>query len=255
MTKPNTVKQLSIIQYFQKQTNEALPCWENYSTEEVEDLICTAGINNIFGKSKQLVLNFPSKMMSLDEIMVYPVSDSSRAETLFELNMDLHRSISHADTQVTYDQFKRWAEHPSSFFIAAEYKGAFAGLFFSLRVKEEVFEKIRNFEMKNRELQENDFASEEEIGCDILLSFYAINQKVATMLFVRHYAYLIANQKSIRHIGVTTVVPEVKKTVENMNLQKVSEKQFEDGSSLSFYAQSLGKVLATDYVVKMIFSE
>jgi len=255
MTKPNTAKKLSIIKYFQKQSEEALPCWENYSTEEVEDLICTAGISNLLGKTSKLVLNFPSEMMHIDEIKVYPIVDNARAETLFALHMDLHRSISHTHRQVTPEQVKLWAEHPSSFFLIAEYKGAFAGLFFSLRVKEEVFAKIQSFEMKHSEIEECDFALNGENGSIILLSFYALNHKVASMLFMRYYAYLIANQKHIRHIGVSTALPEVHKTVENMNLKEMSEKHFEDGVLLKFYAESLREVLATEYVVKMIFSE
>jgi len=92
-------------------------------------------------------------------------------------------------------------------------------------------------------------------GSIILLSFYAINQKVASMLFVRHYAYLIAHQNIINEIGVSTVLEEVQKTVENMNLDHFKSKKMKDSTKIEVYKSTLGKVLASEYVVKMIFSE
>ena len=254
-TRPNTLKQLSIIKYFQKNSHEALPCWNHYSTEEVEDLICTVGINNILGKSKQLVLNFPSEMMRLDDLKVYPIRDIEKAHALFELNMDLHNAINHLYSQLTIDQFESWAKHPSNLFLACEYKEGFVGLFFSIRIRQEIFDKLLNFEMKKSEITEQDFALYDEPGSNFLLAFYAINHKVATMLLVRHYAYLIANQKRISEIGVTTALPEVKKTVSNMNMDLYKRKQLEDEIYIEAYRQKLDKVLATEYVVKMIFSE
>ena len=254
-TKPQLSKQVSLIKYFQEQTNEALPCWNNYSVEEVEDLICTVGIQNVFGRNKHLILNFPSKMMHVDEMKVYPIRDVEKAKTLFELNMDLHMATNHEYSQVDIEQFKKWAVHPSNLFLACEYKNGIVGLFFSIRVKEEVFDKLLNFKMKKNDIKEEDFASGDEVGNDFLLSFYALNQKVAMMLFVRHYAYLIANQKSIKEIGVTTALDEVKKTVGNMNLYHYKSKVTHNGVNIEAYRQTLKKVLASEYVVKMIFSE
>jgi transcriptional regulator with XRE-family HTH domain len=254
-TKPQFSKQVSIIKYFQKQTNEALPCWDNYSVEEVENLICTVGIQNVLGRTKQLILNFPSKMMHVDEMKVYPIRDIEKVKTLFELNMDLHMATNHEYTQVDIEQFKKWAVHPSNLFLACEYKNAFVGLFFSIRVKEEIFDKLLNFEMKKNDIKEEDFALDDEVGNDFLLSFYALNQKVAMMLFVRHYAYLIANQKNIREIGVTTALDEVKKSVVNMNLGLYKSKVTQNSVNIEAYRQTLNKVLASEYVIKMIFSE
>ena len=254
-TKPNTHKQLGIIKYFQSISDEALPCWDQYTSKEVEDLICTVGIQNVLSKPKQLILNFPSTMMSIDDVHVYPIVDMEKAKNLFALNMDLHCATNHPYTQITLEQFESWAAFPCTLFLAAEYKGSFVGLFFSLRVKEHIFQKIINMEMKNSEIKESDFAQKNEVGSIILLSFYAINQKVASMLFVRHYAYLIANQKIINEIGVSTVLEEVQKTVENMNLEHFKSKKMKDSTKVEVYKATLGKVLASEYVVKMIFSE
>jgi hypothetical protein len=114
--------------------------------------------------------------------------------------------------------------------------------------------------MKYSEIDESDFASQDELGSDLLLSFYAINHEVAKMLFVRHFAYLIANQKTLLDIGVTTRTDEVKKIVTNMNLGLFKEIKIKDIRAdkeivVESYRESLHKVLATEYVTKMIFSE
>ena len=75
------------------------------------------------------------------------------------------------------------------------------------------------------------------------------------MLFVRHYAYLIAHQNIINEIGVSTVLEEVQKTAENMNLDHFKSKKMKDSTKIEVYKATLGKVLASEYVVKMIFSE
>jgi len=169
--------------------------------------------------------------------------------------MDQHRATNHPFSQLSIEQFESWSKHPSNLFLACEYKDGFVGLFFSVRLKQDIFDKLMHFEMKKSEIREEDFVTSDDVGSDFLLSFYAINHKVAMMLFVRHYAYLIANQKNIMEIGVITALDEVKKTVHNMNLEFDKSKVLEKDITLDAYRQKLDKVLATEYVVKMLFSE
>lgn len=254
-TKPQFPKQVSIIKYFQEKTDEPLPCWNHYSTEEVENLICNIGVQNLLGKTKQLVLNFPSEMMQVDDLKVYSVSDIEKVHSLFEINMDMHMATNDEYTQVSLEQFETWAMHPSNLFLVCEYKNRYIGLYFSMRVKKEVFNKLLNFEMKKSEITESDFALPNEVGSNFLLSFYALNHKVAMMLFVRYYAYLIANQNVIHEVGVATALDEVKKAVSNMKLDHYKNKVTDNSVSIEAYRQTLNKVLASEYVVKMIFSE
>ena len=254
-TTPSILKKLTTIKYFQSLSSKALPCWNDYSIQEIEHLICTLGIANILGKTKQLILNFPSTMMKMDELEVYPISYSEKSHALLEFNMDLHCATNNLFSQLSIEQFEEWSKYPSNIFLVCEYKESFVGLFFSIRLKQNIFNKIMNFEMKKSEIKEEDFASKNEVGSDLLLSFYAINHKVATMLFVRHYAHLIANQEYIVEIGVTTALTEVKKAVHNMNLEFYKSKIVEKDDILYAYRQKLNRVISTEYVVKMLFGE
>jgi len=252
ITKPPPPKQVNIIKYFQKLTGVPLPCWDGYSIEETEDLICKAGMQNLIGKRLQLILDFPSKMMHVDDFKIYPVRSFERMNILLDINMGIHQTINHEYTQISLEQFKAWALHPNNLFIACEYKGGFMGLFFTLRLKPDVFNKIMNFEMKKSDITEDDFASFDEMGCNYILSFYALNQKCASILFIRYYAHLIANQRSIAQVGVITTMDDVKKVVSNMNLAYHANKTTKDQIEIQSYCQTLSNVLASENVVKMI---
>jgi hypothetical protein len=255
ITQPKAGKQVSIIKYFQKKSGVALPCWDTYSVQEAEDRICQTGVQNLIGKSKQLVLNFPSNIMHLDDLKIYPIRHAQRMETLLDLNMDVHQETNHLFTQVSLEQFRTWALHPSNLFLACEYKNGFLGLFFSLRLKPKIFQKLMNFEMKKSEITIEDFASFDEMGSNYMLSFYTLNEKAAVMLGIRYYAHLIANQTRIDEIGVITVLDDVKKLVHNMNLDQYKSKVMDDAVELKSYQQSLPNVLVSENAVKMLFSK
>lgn len=255
ITHPKAAKQVSMIKYFQKETGAVLPCWDTYTIQEAEERICQAGVKNLLGKNKQLVLNFPSNMMHFDDFKVYPVRHSDRMDTLLDINMDLHKNANHPFAQISLEQFSTWSLHPSNLFLICEYKNNVLGLFFSIRLKPEIFQKIINFEMKKSELSIEDFASFDEIGSNYMLSFYALNDKVATMLFIRYYAHLIANQTKIKEIGVITALDDVKKVVHNMNLEESKSMVADDQIELKSYKQSLSNVLVSENVVKMLFSK
>jgi transcriptional regulator with XRE-family HTH domain len=255
IVKPKISKQVSIVKYFQKYSNMALPCWNTYSIEETEELICQVGMKNLIGKTKKLIYDFPSERMSVDDINIYPVRNFDNMDSLIESNMHLHQSLNHESSQLSREQFREWAVHPDNLFLACEHKGTFLGLLFSARVKPEVLNKIVNFKIKKNAVNKDDFASYNEEGSFLLLSFFALNQKVATLLFIRLYAHMIANQKHIVDIGGITNSDEAKKLVSNMNLQYQNSMTTNDGVKITGYKQSLSNVLASEYSVKMLLSK
>ena len=255
ITKPKASKQVNIIKYFQNKSGAALPCWDTYSIEEAEDLICKAGMRNLIGKRKQLICNFPSEMMNVDDMKVYPLRHFERMDALLETNMHLHQSYNHKFAQITREQFKEWALHPSNLFLACEYKDNFLGLFFTVRIKPEVFNKVLDFEMKKSEITPRDFASFDEMGSILMIGFFAMNEKAATMLFIRYYAHLIANQKTIKEIGSVTINDEAKKIISNMNLYHYTSKTTDDNVKIDAYRQTIFNVLASENTVKMLLSK
>lgn len=254
VTKPKAAKQVSIIQYFQKRTGLILPCFDKYSSDEAAALICKAGMHNLIGKSKKHIYNFPSETMSADEMHVYPLRNFDRMDALIDIHISLHQNINHVSLQLSKEQFKEWALHPDSLFLACEYKDTFIGLSFTTKVKPEIFDKVLNFGMKRSEITTDDFAAHDEVGSSLMLGFFAFNEKAATLLFIRYYAYLIANQKYIAEIGAVSNSKEAIKLISNMNLAYVGHHMTDDDVKIKAYRQTLAKTLASEYVVKMILS-
>ena len=254
-TKPKALKQVSIFKYFQSKTGLSLPCWDDYSTEEAEKTICKVGMDNLIGKSKKLIYDFPSEMMSVDDINVYPVRNFENMDSLINTNMHLHKSSNHEVSQLSKDQFREWAMHPDNMFLACEDNGTFLGLLFAVRIKPSILTKIVNFEIPRNKITKNDFASFDEKGSYMLLSFFALNKKVATLLFIKLYAHFIANQKNIVDIGGITNSDEAKKLIANMNLEYQKSITTSDNVKITGYIQSLNNVLASEYAVKMLLSK
>ena len=164
LTKPKASKQVSILKYFQGLTGDALPCFDGYAVEEAEELICKIGMQNLLGNSKEIVLNFPSAMIGSDDLHVYQLRNSEMIDEVIAINVDMDKDFNHDTTEFTFKQFKEWALHPSSSFYSCEYKGQFFGLLFTLRLKPDVFERIMDLEIDEKDLTADDFASFQEMG-------------------------------------------------------------------------------------------
>ena len=255
VTKPKLSRQVNILKYFQEKTGVSLPCWDSYSVDETEELTCKVGMQNLLGKSKELVLNFPSSMIGADDLNIYQLRNSKMIDKVIDINIDLDKDFNHDTTQLKSEQFKEWALHPSSSFYVCEYNDQFFGLLFTLRLKPEVFERIMDVEIEEKDLTMDDFASFEEMGCNHMISFFAMSEKAASMLFIRYYAHLIANQKVIAEVGLATMMEDTKKFISNMNLHYHGSKIVGEGLELQTYRETLPNFLATEKVVKMILSK
>ena len=254
VTQPKVAKQVSIVKYFQRQTNKALPCFEGYNIQEAEALICESGMRNILGKSKQLILDFPSAVIGVNDLMVYHVRNSEHVDRYLSINVDLDQDFNHNYSRLTVRQFKTWAVNPANSFYVCEYKGQFFGLLFALRVKPEIFEKLMNFQMEEGELKDNDFASFDETGSNYIISFFAMNEKAATLLFIRYYAHLIANQNKIAEVGTATMMEDGRKLIHKMHFEPYSQKVLSQEWTIRSFRASLSSFLAQESVLKMLLS-
>jgi hypothetical protein len=254
VTRPKISRQVSILKYFQQKSGVALPCWDKYGMEETEKIICQTGMHNLLGKSKQLVLNFPSSMIAMEELKVYQLRNTESIEKIIAINIDLDRDFNREYSSLGNAHFLEWALHPSNSFFVCEYQEQFFGLLFTLRLKPEVFRKVIHFEKREDELTIDDFASFDEKGSNYIVSFFALSDKAAAILFIRYYAHLIANQHNTEEVGLGTMMEDARKLIGNMNLKPVAAKQMADGRVLQMYSERLPEFLASEKVLKMIFS-
>ena len=254
-TTPHLARQVSILKYFQQQTHIALPCLDRFSHDAVEQMICETGMHNLLGKSKKLILDFPSKMIGADELLVKQLRESSALDIIIDIHMAIDKGFHHKFKEIPAKQIRAWALHPSNTFLVCHYKKQFFGLHFTLRLKPEIFEKIMSREMTEKELTLDDFASFEEAGSNYIISFFAMNDKAATLLFIRSYAHLIANQKVIEEIGTSVIMEDAVKLLKNMKLTLYKELPYDETHTLKMYREKIDAFLASEYVLKMILSE
>jgi len=257
VTQPKLLKQVSIIKYFQKMTKMALPCFDEHSEEEIEESLCKVGMTNILtgSKSKELILDFPSAMMSLDDLKIYQLKDFNLIDKVIKINTYLDKDFNNDYTQLTDDTFKTWALMPGNFFIVCEFGEEIVGLLFTLKLKPSSFEKIINGNIMEKELTREDFALPNEEGCNYIISFFSLNKKAASLLFVRYYAHLISHQTTISEVGIATFMDDGQKLIESLNLPYYTSCVVQDKMELQFYRASLSSFLATPSVVKMILTK
>jgi transcriptional regulator with XRE-family HTH domain len=252
---PKISKQVSIVKYFQKRNNRALPCFDNYTVDKAEALLCETGMKNLLGKSKKLVLEFPSSVIGIDDLMVYHVRNSENFDKYIAINVDLDRGFTHDYSQLDFERFKSWASNPVNSFYVCEYKEQFFGLLFTLRVKPEIFDKLMKFEIDEKALTNDDFARFDEKGSNYMLSFFAMNDKAATLLFIRYYAHLIANQNVIDEVGTASMMEDAKKLIGKMQLHTCERKTVSDDLIVESFRASLPTFLAHERVLKMLLSK
>jgi transcriptional regulator with XRE-family HTH domain len=254
-TQPQVAKQVAILKYLQKQTGDAFPCLEGRSIEETEAMICRAGLKNlIIGTPRKIVLDFPSKFMRYEYITVAQIKHRDRIDALLDIAADMKNSENPPFTQIDLEKMKEWALHPNNLFLTCQYKEINTGLLFSLRLKPPVFDAVIRFEKKIYDVKTDDFASYNEPGSHFLLFFFGLNHRSATMLFIRYYAHLIANQNAIEEVGSTLHNNDAKKIIRNMNLRLAST--YKDGESTIYsYRNNLFNLLASENVIKMLFAK
>jgi len=204
ITQPSIDKKLKIIKFFSDYTGIIFPYFNAHDYKEIEDNICKNTIDNILGKNKELVLNYPSNYIEADELKIQKLRDIKDINNIIDISVSLDQEFTQHFSQLKDENFLMLAKHPASSFFICEYKEQFFGLLFSLHLKKDIFEKLMNFEMQEVDIKDEHFVVDDEVGCEYLLNFFSYSQKVAALLFISYYNYLIDNQKQIIEIGVGT---------------------------------------------------
>ncbi len=255
ITKPSLARQVNILRYFQKLTGIAMPCWDSFSDKEAEEHMCEAGMKNMLGsKSKELIMRFPENLEESGNFIITQLRNTEKLHEILQINVDLDQALNHKFTGLDENDFKEWALYPTNAFFISIYKGHFFGLLFALRVKPEIFEKLMSFKLREKDLSNEHFATFDEPGCSYILSFFALNEKSATLLFIRYYAHLIANQRSIMEVGFATMMEDAKKLTRNMHYQFYKSITITEGKILESYRAQLPDFLASEYVIKILLS-
>ena len=249
---PSLLKQVNIVKIFQKYSTHLFPCF--YKKDNIEDELCRVGITNLIGHSKEHILKFPTNVFTVDDIKISHIRSHEDIALILKIPSSIIKGITSDYFQLDINHLKSWALHPTSLFVVAECEGQFFGMLFVLRLKPDIFKKIISFEMQIHDISEDDFASFEEEACSFPLAFFAYNEKIASLLFIRYYAHLIAKQDTIIEVGATPLLDGARKIVEATHLNHLDDLEVKDGT-ISAYSAPLEDALINEDVLRMIFQK
>jgi transcriptional regulator with XRE-family HTH domain len=241
-----------VLAFFQRQAHRPFPCLEERDPASIEAILCERPVRHLFDRQKSMVNHAELEVGELPGFELVNLRRQGNAEVLLELNSMLHLPANSPFTQVPLEKFRAWLDHPANLFIAVSYRGSFLGLLFTLRLKPEAFDDLLRFRRRKVELELDDFATMEEEGSVYLLSFFALSPAIATTMFTRLFAHLIANQERIREIGIVTSFPDAQDLALKMNLRPTG--RHKDGPRTIYaYRNDLYRFFASDLGVKIFF--
>lgn len=254
VSKPSVDKQLKITKIFQSYSKTLLPYFDIYSFEDIQTQLSSINALNLIGNSKEHILNFPHSENLDKELKIININEAADKERLLKMPSDIFESLTNNYYEFSVDIFLSWAKNKNNLFVVSEYQGQFFGMLFAVSVKPEVFEDILLFKRDLKTLNEEDFTQGDEKGCSFPLTFFAYNQKSASLLYLHYYAYLITHQESILEVGMTVRLESVVKLVDKIELKKYHRDTTQERARTS-YKSSLEDILLREDVFRMLFTK
>jgi transcriptional regulator with XRE-family HTH domain len=251
-TQPPAQKQIQIIKYFQIFSCKIFPCFDEI--DSIEEHICLRGVENLIGNSKEHIINFPQNIFQIDDIQIKHLRSMKDIDNILDMPESIISSMTSNLFDIKKEHLKKWALHPSNLFLIAKVKNQFMGMFFCLKLKHRSFEKILSLKLKFIDLSDDDFARFDEKGSIFHLSFFTYNELIASLFYIRYYAYLINNQEYIKDIGTTPVLESAKKLLEKIHVKHLKDKRYKN-KKVSIYKSPLEDVLLNENLFRIIFTK
>jgi len=254
VTRPKTAKQAMVIKFAQEHTGLALPLFETMDAAALDEAICRSGLANLLkGKNKELVMRLPIERAKSEILEITPLHRCERQEALCELLADMRNAAHPPQTHIDAEQLRAWSDHPAHRFRVCRYKGLVTGVLFSLRLRVESYRATLLFERPLNRLDEDDFAANDEVFCQLHLAFFALDETSALRLILRAYREAIADQKRMRRSGIVAARNEAHKIVERLEMFPVETLQSE-GFDVVSYDAPIETSLSSRYFVESIFT-
>jgi len=250
---PPPNRMAALLRFFQHKTGLPLPCVEPTSEEAAESLVCEERVPGLF-KPKNMINDIALQGALPETFELVDLRHHERVDELLELNTMLHQGANTPFTRVSLDHFRHWIDHPGNLFIAVTYKSSFLGLLFVLRLKPEPFERVLTFSLKKSEIEERDFAAPDEEGALYMLSLFSLSPVVATRLFRRFYAHLIASQITTREVGFVSSYEEAWLLAERLGLNERGHVEKEE-TTIKAFRSDLFALMRTPQAIRLFFSK
>lgn len=147
-----------------------------------------------------------------------------------------------------------WFSHPSSFVIICEFLGQHAGHYILLKVKNTVAKDIAYHRRNATSLTPDDFCTPEEKGTYQIFAFFSRSGKVAALMNIAHYTYLIKNIQTIDNIMIFSTMKGIVDMTRDYGIKVLaSGKDEEMGYDWHGLLSPLEDILFTDTIIQEIY--
>lgn len=250
VSKPSLSKQTSIARHFSHKFGRIYPFIEKAKRIDIENSFCALGFSKLLGKHN-LVLNFPTQNMEKKNFTVNTFDSSDLKETAVRKNILMLQEL--YNKKIDFDQHMALAQMPGNYFAICDYDKDFYGHLFALKLKEQAFEKLMNFQMSTDHLGATDFASPKEPGHYLFFGFFGMSDLVISMLWIHFYSFLIKEQDYIIGGGAIIASKGGIMIAKNMNTELKTSAQI-GNKTFSSFTSSTEQMLIAEPVVKMLFN-
>ena len=242
-------KQVKILHYFFQKLDFYFPFLDMNSIEKIEEKFSTDSVHKFLGKHKKIVMSFPTSHSEENDFKILHARESKYKKTAFATAINICDDMYGSGRFYPLEKLEVFSNHPSTLFLLCEYKEQYFGHAFFIYIKQEIYNKVMNFEMDYMDITSKHLASKDESASYFSMGLFAMNEKAIALLFMRLYAQLIIGQKKIFEIGTLISNGDAVNIAENFGLEKSIRKQ-----DLMAYSATIKEVLLTEQIVKMLFT-
>jgi len=169
---------------------------------------------------KHIIGNFPEFRNSKE--LVYKFADCHNQQNHLKQVVHIESSMcENLDYELKEDKLLKWSKYSSTFAIISKDDEQHAGHFIALKIKNDVAEDIAFHRKIWFDLEENDFCNTNENGTYFLAIFYARSPKIAAIMNIVFYRYLIENSKYIDNILIYTTREDTILATKNYGIEMV----------------------------------
>jgi transcriptional regulator with XRE-family HTH domain len=246
-TTPSAKKQVSIVKYFKQFSDHLFPCIDflKISEKGIDQKYLKSFIEN----SKDHIINFPANIYDIEDLKIINISETDRKDYFLEISYTIFNGLTNGYYKIKLEHFKEWSSFDNNRFFIAESNGQFLGMLYLCNLKLDVYNAIIEFKKHVSSININDFASIDEKGGLLFISFFAYNEIISNLLFTKYYSYLLANHNNIKYIGSIPVLKGGQKVLKSIHLKETNIEHKE----LKSYSATLEEALLNEDVFKIIF--
>lgn len=252
-SRPSKARQLKLFKAMQSHAKCAFPLWFDEDTE-LENNLCHIGTQNLIGRSSYLVFDIPQGMMKHEHVTINQLRDMENYEDFIPFLHALHKDHTEDALALTPEHFREWALHPTSLFLMAVFYNQVCGVLLLIRLKVEVAEALKKGWMHLNEVKATEHLADfGEKAVVWPFMFFGYSMSTGSLLLLRYYAHLIANQNDIVGVGAFTAHEGGRKLVERLYFKTLDVDTVNE--NLNVHYAPLDEMLATKEVLEMVFKK